>query len=114
MPGLEVCCWFWSFVWSLGNCTGDNCGRLGSLSAGRVSPGFFRLGGLRGAGSHVKSSVKPVNDLDVRALFAVYGGAHGAWSVPMLAASPGQRINKQIAELAKFCTKLESARASRK
>jgi pilus assembly protein CpaE len=34
--------------------------------------------------------------------------------VPMLAASPGQRINKQIAELAKFCTKLESARAARK
>jgi pilus assembly protein CpaE len=34
--------------------------------------------------------------------------------VPMVAASPGQRINKQIAELAKFCTKLESARASRK
>ena len=34
--------------------------------------------------------------------------------VPMVAASPSQRINKQIAELAQFCASLESARAPRK
>ncbi len=34
--------------------------------------------------------------------------------VPMLAASPSQRINKQIGEIAVFCTELESARAAHK
>jgi pilus assembly protein CpaE len=34
--------------------------------------------------------------------------------VPMVAASPSQKINKQIAELAQFCASLESARAPRK
>jgi undecaprenyl-diphosphatase len=29
----------------------------------------------------------PVNDLDVRALLAMYGGAHGAWGLPMVAAT---------------------------
>jgi pilus assembly protein CpaE len=34
--------------------------------------------------------------------------------VPMLAASPSQRINKQIGEIALFCAEVESARAARK
>jgi pilus assembly protein CpaE len=34
--------------------------------------------------------------------------------VPMLAAGPGQRINKQMGEIALFCTELESTRAARK
>jgi undecaprenyl-diphosphatase len=29
----------------------------------------------------------PLHDLDVRALLAVYGGAHGAWGLPMLVAT---------------------------
>jgi undecaprenyl-diphosphatase len=29
----------------------------------------------------------PLRDLDVRALLAMYGGAHGAWALPMLAAT---------------------------
>ena len=95
-----------------------------TLSAIRKTPGFvaevkvalnrcdFRLLGGVARRQHV-TSVLP-NEQVTFVMNSSLATESINSGVPMVAASPSQRINKQIAELAQFCASLESARAPRK